>query len=57
MDDRVQSLDFALGGGEQFADVAPELGRSLAQFPFDELKVDVQGIERVADFVRHAGGQ
>ena len=29
----------------------------LRQFPFHELQMDVQGIERVADFMSHAGRQ
>ena len=32
-------------------------GLQLLQFALHELQMNVQGVERIADFVRHAGGQ
>src|ERR1700735_3951500 len=57
VDDGIEPLDFALGDGEQSSDITTQIGRRFPQSPFDELKMDVQGVERISDFVRYTGGQ
>ena len=62
-DDVVQPRDFALSHVQVMFDLLRRLGgvlRRRAQFPdfaAHQLEMNVQGVEGIADFVGHAGGQ
>ena len=57
LEDEVQPLDFRAGGGEVFLQRAAVAGRQFAQLAAEQLEVDVERVERVADFVGDPGGE
>ena len=54
---RVQPLDLAAGGGEVFFQRLAVAGRQFAQLAAEQLEVDVERVERIADLMGHAGGE
>ncbi len=56
LEDEVQPLDFRAGGGEVFLQRAAVSGRQFAQLAAEQLEVDVERVERVADFMGDARG-
>ena len=56
-EDQVQPLDFRAGGGEVFLQRPALAGRQFAQFAAEKLEVDIERVERVADFMGDTGGE
>ena len=56
-DDGVEAFDFFLSHFERVKEGVLLLGGEFAQAAFEELEVDGEGVEGVADFVGHAGGE
>lgn len=56
-EDGIEALDFAACGGEVGFEGRAVSGGEFAEFPAEELEVDVEGVERVSDFVGNAGGE
>ena len=56
-EDGVQPLDLAAGGGEVFLERFAVAGREFAQLAAEQLEVDVERIERVADLMGDPGGE
>ena len=57
LEDRVEPADFIAGGSEAFLERLTLFWRQLAQLAVDQLQVDTDRVERVADFVGDARGQ
>ena len=57
-DDEVEAFDLAAGDLEGFEQLSGEVGiDALPDFPFDDLEVDVERVERVPDLVGDTGGE
>ena len=56
-DDGVEAFDFFLSHFERVKEGVLLFGGEFAQAAFEELEVDGEGVEGVADFVGHAGGK
>ena len=57
LEDRVEAADFVAGGGEAALEGLTLFWRQLTQLSVDQLQMDVDRVERVADFVGDARGQ
>ena len=57
LEDRVESADFIAGRAEAFFESMTLLRWQLTQFAIDQLQMNADRVERVADFVGDARGQ
>ena len=57
LEDRVEPADFIAGGGEAALEGLTLFLRQLTQLSVDQLQVNADRVERVADFVGNARGQ
>ena len=55
--DRVQPRDFLPRDAQRFVKLRARTRRNFAQLPLHELEMDVQRVQRIADFMRHSGGE
>ena len=56
-EDGIEPLDFLARGLHVFREALAIGWREFADFPFDELQVDIKRVERVADFMGDARGE